>query len=175
MLRRCWFWAAFCLLASAQTPGDAPPAASESPAPSPVEQPLPFSHKTHISVAKLECNICHAVAPPGAMAGIAGTATCMQCHIAIKTESPHIARLAGFDKKGEEVPWERVYGIPYFVYFSHEFHLASGKATCQTCHGQVQERDALFKEKDVTTMRGCMDCHRANDAPVDCDYCHEEL
>ena len=54
--------------------------------------------------------------------------------------------------------------------------LAKGRETykmiCENCHGPVATRDALFRETDLS-MGGCMDCHRRNKAPNDCNFCHE--
>ena len=104
--------------------------------------------------------------------GLPATAKCMSCHNAIKTDSPNIQKLAQFHKDGQPVPWVRVYRLPDFVDFSHKAHLATGKATCENCHGPVRERDVIRKEMD-TSMAGCMDCHRTNNASVACNFCHE--
>jgi len=50
-------------------------------------------------------------------------------------------------------------------------HLTSGN-TCQECHGQVAQRDQLFREVNLS-MGGCMDCHRAKKASLDCLFCHD--
>ena len=102
---------------------------------------------------------------------MAAPAVCMQCHAAVKTGSPDIQKLAAFAKNGREIRWARVYEIPSYVNFSHRTHLAAGN-TCEECHGKVAEREALFREGDVS-MGGCMNCHRAKKASIDCTYCHE--
>jgi hypothetical protein len=33
--------------------------------------------------------------------------------------------------------------------------------------------DVMAKVKNVTSMAGCIDCHRANHAETGCDFCHE--
>ena len=96
----------------------------------------------------------------------------MDCHAAIKQDSPAIQRLAAAAKEGRAIQWMRVYAIPSFVDFSHRAHLEKGN-TCQECHGPVAERDQLAKETDLT-MAGCMNCHRAKKASLDCAYCHEQ-
>jgi formate-dependent nitrite reductase cytochrome c552 subunit len=65
----------------------------------------------------------------------------------------------------------RVYQIPSFVDFSHRAHLDKGN-TCQDCHGPVAQRDQLSRETDIS-MGGCMNCHRAKKASLECDFCHE--
>ncbi len=140
--------------------------------PPPPPQPLPFSHRQH-AAAGLDCKTCHAIPEPGEFAGLPVTGVCMNCHIEIRKDSPHIQRLAGYHKEGKPVPWARVYRIPGYVFFSHKEHLARAGATCETCHGPVWERDVLRKERE-TSMAACMDCHRAKGASLDCLYCHDQ-
>ena len=137
----------------------------------PPAQPLPFSHKQHVSIG-LTCKDCHAMPDPGDHATLPSTKKCMACHTTIKKDSPAIQKLAGFDKSGEEVPWKRVYRVPDYVFFSHKVHLTNAKATCETCHGAVRDRDVIRKEKDLS-MAACTDCHKASGASVECNYCHE--
>ena len=135
-------------------------------------QPIPFSHKVHAGNLKLQCKMCHPNPDPGESMTIAKPAACMQCHSAIKADSPAIQRLAQADKAGRPIQWVRIYGIPSYVYFSHRTHLEKG-STCQECHGAVAERDRLYREGDIS-MGGCMDCHRMKKVSVDCTYCHEQ-
>jgi hypothetical protein len=134
-------------------------------------QPIPFSHKVHAGALKLQCKMCHPNPDPGETMTIAKPATCMQCHSAIKTDSPAIQKLAQADKDGRAIPWVRVYGIPGFVFFSHRTHLEK-QNTCQECHGQVAERDRLYREGDLS-MGGCQECHQKKKASLDCSYCHD--
>jgi hypothetical protein len=161
-------WLAAAVVLAAQ---DAPPPKPKF-VPSPPVQPIPFSHRTHISIAKLDCKTCHPVPEPGDYATIPETALCMNCHRTVKKESPAIAKLAEFHNAGTEVPWRRVYRIPDYVTFSHKQHLAR-KITCEDCHGAVRERDVLRKEKEIS-MAACMDCHRERQASLACNYCHAQ-
>jgi len=158
------FLPGLALLLAASAAAQAPP----RPAP---EQPLPFSHKTHAGTAKIPCRMCHPNPNPGERMTIAAPPVCMQCHSVVKTDSPAIQRLAAFAKNGRDIHWVRVYQIPSYVNFSHRTHVAAGNK-CAECHGPVAERDALFREGDVS-MGGCMNCHRAKKAGIDCTYCHE--
>ena len=90
------------------------------------KQPIAFSHKQHAGDLKLACKMCHAGPEPGERMTIAGTAVCMQCHSAIKTDSPAIQRLAALDKMARPMPWVKVYGVPSFVNFSHKAGKISG-------------------------------------------------
>ena len=145
-----------------------PPMKHVSPAP---QQPIPFSHRTHVSNG-LTCKQCHPMPEPGDFAEIVGTEQCMACHTAIKTESDAIQKLAAYHKKGEDVPWEPVYLVADYVFFNHSVHIGKAGAKCESCHGRVGARDALAKERDIS-MAACMDCHRAAGGSLDCAYCHD--
>ena len=133
----------------------------------PPEQPLPFSHKQHAGTLKLQCKMCHTGPNPGEMMTIVGASVCMQCHSAIKP----IEKLAPAAKENREIPWVRIYAIPSFVDFSHRTHLAAD-ATCADCHGNVAERDKLFKEGDIS-MGACMKCHSMRKVSINCTFCHD--
>lgn len=137
----------------------------------PVEQPVPFSHKTHMANG-LKCLECHAIEEPGDYAGFPAESKCMACHIAIKKDSPHIARIAAAKQSGTPIEWKRVYKLKEFVYFSHEMHHRKAGVACDTCHGAVAERDVLSQEKSVS-MYACMRCHEQKKARNDCATCHD--
>jgi hypothetical protein len=89
----------------------------------------------------------------------------------VKTDSPHIQKIAAAAKEERELRWVRIYRIPDYVSFSHRAHMEKG-SKCQDCHGQVVERERLFREGNIT-MGGCVECHKEKKASVDCTYCHE--
>lgn len=136
------------------------------------EQPLPFSHRVHATDMKLKCKLCHTNPDPGDGMGIAPARACMQCHSAIKADSPAIQKLAAAAKENRPIKWARVYEIPSYVTFSHRLHVNAG-STCEECHGAVSSRDVLAREGDLT-MGGCMNCHRAKRASLECKLCHEQ-
>jgi Zn ribbon nucleic-acid-binding protein len=138
--------------------------------PKPPAQPVPYSHKTHVGLG-LQCKNCHTNPDPGELMGIPETKVCMGCHSSIKTDSPHIEKLTNFHKQQKQLPWARVYSIPGYVFFSHRAHMEAG-AKCENCHGQVAQRDALYREGNVT-MGACMKCHEQTKASNDCGFCHE--
>ena len=158
------------LAAAAQVSRTPPPEKSFTPG-EPVEQPLPYSHKTHLALG-LKCLDCHSIPDPGDFATFPAEAKCMACHTAIKADSPHIQKLAAAEKSGEPIAWKRVYQVPEFVYFSHAVHHLDAKIACQDCHGDVRERDVLFQEKPIT-MHACMRCHSERGASNDCELCHD--
>lgn len=135
-------------------------------------QPIPFSHKVHAGTAKLQCKMCHPNPDPGDVMTIAAAPKCMQCHSAIKTDSPAIQKLAAFAKNDREIKWKRVYQIPAYVRFSHRSHTGAG-ATCADCHGPVAEREQLARETDLS-MGACMNCHRLKKVSIDCGFCHDQ-
>lgn len=156
--------AAICAL-GAQTPG--------TPAyiPPPPEQPLPFSHQTHLGL-NLQCSLCHVMPDPGDAATFPATETCMGCHTSVARDRPAIQQLTASHAKGEEIPWRRVYRLPDYVYFSHREHVATDGVTCETCHGPVREMAQMQRVKDIS-MAACVDCHTANAATTGCTACHD--
>jgi len=164
LLKRSVLLAACLLVAAASAAQQAVPAPP---------QPLPFSHKLHAGKLELKCATCHRNPDPGEKMGFAAPATCMQCHSEVKADSPHIQKLAAAAKDKTDIRWVRVYEIPTFVSFSHRAHLAAGN-NCAECHGQVKEREQLFREADIS-MSACMNCHAAKKASTDCAYCHDKL
>ena len=77
--------------------------------PKPV-QPVAYQHRPHIEKAELQCSFCHEGVDTGPEAGIPGVSKCMTCHEAIATEKPVIQQITAFRDRGEDVPWQRVYG-----------------------------------------------------------------
>ena len=53
------------------------------------EQPIPYSHRKHVALG-LECTACHTTPGKGEAATFPNEAKCMQCHTAVKKESPAI-------------------------------------------------------------------------------------
>ena len=144
--------------------------AAAAQTPQPPAQPIPFSHKQHIAL-KLKCGDCHEAPDPGEVITFPSVSKCMACHRTIKADAPAIVALKKYASANEEVPWVRVYQIPSWVYFSHQVH-TDGGVSCENCHGPVAQRDRLAKETDLS-MAGCMSCHRARKATLDCAGCHE--
>jgi Cytochrome c3 len=149
-----------------QTP-DAPAAKPEPP-----PQPLPYSHKKHIALG-LQCQDCHPNPEPGDRMTFPATSKCMACHSSIAKDKPSIQKLAAFAKSGTAIPWIRVYSLPSWVYWNHRSHLEA-QMTCEMCHSKVEELDTMAKITNVTTMAGCVDCHKENDAGIGCKYCHAD-
>jgi Cytochrome c7 and related cytochrome c len=156
---------------SAQVAARPPEKADDFKPGQPVQQPLPFSHKTHVGLG-LTCLECHAIEAPGDFAGFPSETKCMACHIAVKTGSPHIQKLAAAAEAAQPIAWKRVYQVKEFVYFSHQVHYREAGIPCSECHGPVAERDVLFQETSLS-MYACMKCHESHQAPTGCDLCHD--
>jgi len=134
-------------------------------------QPLPYSHKTHLALA-LRCADCHTNPAPGDRMEFPETAVCMDCHTTIAKDRPAIQKLAEFAKSKQPIPWARVYVVSAGVYWNHRSHLDAG-VKCETCHGPVAQMDVMANVTNVTTMAGCVECHRQMKAGTGCAFCHE--
>ncbi|HTR42432.1 MAG TPA: cytochrome c3 family protein, partial [Pseudomonadales bacterium] len=104
----------------------------------PIEQPVPFSHKHHVFGLGLDCRFCHATVEHSAFAGMPSTETCMTCHSQIWTNSPMLEPVRQSFRENTPIQWIRVNALPEFVYFDHSIHVAKGIG-CTTCHGPVGE------------------------------------
>jgi hypothetical protein len=129
-----------------------------------------FSHKRHAPL-KIECRYCHATVETGEKASFPSVGKCMTCHSAMKRESREIQRLAALRNEATPFPSRQVYTVADFVFFSHARHRKAG-IDCAQCHGAVAEREVITKEFP-TTMKYCVDCHKARRASLDCNTCHE--
>jgi hypothetical protein len=146
-------------------------AAEQMPAPAAPEQPVAFSHAQHAGELAMPCAVCHINPDPGQAMTLPATDTCLTCHATVKADSPEVRKLVELAASERGVRWVRIYEIPTYVYFSHREHMAAGSA-CSDCHGPVAERAQLSREGDIS-MAGCMNCHMAKGASLDCGYCHQ--
>jgi hypothetical protein len=135
------------------------------------EQPVAFSHKIHITF-QLPCQFCHTNPDPGNQMTIPDLPKCMSCHREVAKDKPAIKKLAQLAKDNQPIAWIRIYSVPAFVYWSHGTHLEA-KLKCETCHGDVGQMEITTKATNVTTMGGCVDCHKRNNASTGCVTCHE--
>lgn len=100
------------------------------------------------------------------------TAKCMACHRTIAADKATIQKLTEYAASGEAIPWIRVYVLPAGTYWSHKSHLEA-KLACALCHGDVSSMDRMAKVTDVTSMNGCVNCHRDRKVSTGCEFCHE--
>ncbi len=126
------------------------------------DQPIPFSHKHHVTGIGLDCRYCHTSVEESAFAGIPPTETCMTCHSQVWPNAPLLAPARVSFQENMPIEWNRVHDLPDFTYFNHSIHLHKGIG-CQTCHGEVDQMPLVWKE-NALNMEWCLDCHRAPEA-----------
>ncbi len=123
------------------------------------EQPIPFSHKHHVSDDGIDCRYCHTTVEYSSFAGIPSTETCMSCHSEIWKTSPMLEPVRSSYLTDRSIQWQRVHLLPDYVYFNHGIHVSKGIG-CSTCHGRVQDMPLTWRAKSLR-MSWCLDCHRA--------------
>src|SRR5881409_139659 len=124
----------------------------------PREQPIPFSHKHHVSGIGIDCRYCHTSVEESSFAGIPPTKTCMNCHSQIWADSPYLEPVRESWRTGNPIKWTRVYDLPDFVYFNHSIHVNKGVG-CSTCHGRVDLMPLTYQAASLQ-MEWCLQCHR---------------
>jgi hypothetical protein len=121
-------------------------------------QPVPFSHKHHVSGLGLDCRYCHTTVEIAASAGIPPIETCMTCHSQIWTNAAVLAPIRKAFASGTPIHWRRVNALPDYVFFNHSIHIAKGVG-CTTCHGPIDTMPLTWKGQSLF-MGWCLDCHR---------------
>jgi len=122
-------------------------------------QPVPFSHKHHVSAIGIDCRYCHTFVEEAAVAGLPPTKTCMNCHAQIWADSPMLEPVRASWRTDTSLAWVRVHDLPDFVYFDHSIHVQKGIG-CVTCHGRVDEMPLMWRQHSLL-MEWCLECHRA--------------
>jgi hypothetical protein len=125
-------------------------------------QPVPFSHKHHVSGLGIDCRYCHDSVEIASNAGMPPTETCMTCHSQIWTNAQLLEPVRESLARGVPLKWQSVYTVPDYVYFDHSIHVAKGVG-CTECHGPIGDMPLTRKAKALY-MGWCLDCHR-NPAP----------
>ena len=128
----------------------------------PRNQPVPFSHKHHVSGLGIDCRHCHTSVEISAYAGVPPTKTCIHCHSQIWKDSPMLEPVRASFQADTSLVWTRVHDLPDFVYFDHSIHVNKGVG-CATCHGRVDQMPLMWKVNTLQ-MEWCLECHR-NPAP----------
>ena len=122
------------------------------------DQPVPFSHKHHVTGMGIDCRYCHTSVEESAFAGIPPVETCMTCHSLVWTEAPLLEPVRAAWRDEVPLQWTRVHDLPDFVYFRHDIHIAKGIG-CNSCHGPVDQMPLMYKENTLN-MEWCLGCHR---------------
>jgi uncharacterized Zn-binding protein involved in type VI secretion len=138
--------------------------------PAPV-QPIAYTHKVHLAHG-MQCTTCHVGVDRGPDARIPSVTFCMTCHQVIAKDNPEIKKMAAYRARGEEIPWQRVYGFETAanVKFNHAPHIRAG-IDCAKCHGDMHQQTVAERKVDHT-MGFCVQCHQQTNASIDCVTCH---
>lgn len=138
-------------------------------------QPIPYSHKLHAGELGIDCRYCHFNVEEAKHASIPPTEVCMNCHTQVKTDSPHIEKLAESYETGTPIEWVKVHQLPDYAYFDHSRHVNSGIG-CASCHGRVDKME-IVRQVEPLSMSWCLECHRnvedfvrPKDKVTDMDY-----
>ena len=122
------------------------------------DQPVPFSHKHHVTGLGLQCQYCHTTVEKSSYAGIPPTKTCINCHAQIWTNAMLLEPVRHSWATNQSVVWTKVHDLPDFVYFNHEIHVSKGLG-CSSCHGRVDQMPLMYQQNTLQ-MEWCLDCHR---------------
>jgi hypothetical protein len=138
--------------------------------PTPV-QPIQYTHTVHINKVKMDCVNCHEGVEKGPNAMIPNINKCWECHEDFH-DRPELQKIADYHAKGQDIPWQRVYGFPAIshVRFNHAPHIRNNVA-CATCHGDIPSMTTAQRVVNHT-MGFCVQCHEQKKAPNDCMTCH---
>lgn len=124
----------------------------------PVQQPIPFSHKHHVGDDGIDCRYCHTSVEKSSFAGLPSTQICLTCHSQLFRDAPLLAPLHASALRNKPIHWNRVYDLPDFVYFDHSIHVNKGVA-CVECHGRVDQMPVIWRTASLN-MQWCLNCHR---------------
>ena len=159
-------------------------------------QPIFFSHLIHAGKYQIPCQYCHVDARRSEYAGIPSVERCMGCHKIIGAQdNPEIGKIHDYWRRGQPIPWVRIFKLPEFTYFPHKAHVRAG-LECGSCHGPIERMRrvggptgpslvndllnlvGLKPPPRPLTMGWCVGCHRRENtrpgvkAPLDCVTCH---
>jgi hypothetical protein len=126
------------------------------------KQPVPYSHALHAGKLGIDCRYCHSTVEQASHAAIPPTATCMNCHERVWTNSEKLSPVRASLASGKPVEWLKVHDLPDYVYFNHSAHVTRGVG-CVSCHGRIDEMEEVY-QKEPLSMSWCLDCHRQPEA-----------
>jgi len=122
------------------------------------QQPVPFSHKHHVTDDGIDCRYCHTSVEKSSYAGVPTTHICMSCHSKLWLNSAVLEPVRSSYSTDKSLEWTRVNALPDFVYFDHSIHVNKGIG-CTTCHGPIGEMPLTYRANTLY-MRWCIDCHK---------------
>lgn len=124
----------------------------------PLEQPMWFDHRHHVTGYRIDCRYCHSLVERAATAGVPATEVCVPCHNALWLGSPYFEPVQRSLATGRPIAWRRVHDLPDFVFFNHAIHVGKGVG-CESCHGRVDRMELVYQVAPLT-MKWCLECHR---------------
>ena len=144
------------------------------------DQPVPYSHATHVGKLGMDCRTCHNTVTDASFAAIPPTQTCINCHAPGTDDKDLPTGQPGAHQNsinlepvwesyytGESIPWGKVHDIADYAYFSHEGHVGKGVG-CVSCHGRVDKMGGANTNDPIAgvyqvqnlSMGWCLECHR---------------
>ena len=139
------------------------------------EQPIAFSHVTHVQKNNMDCQYCHWSVAKAAYAAIPEVEACMGCHAWVAGvtdfQTSEIKKIKEHYNSGTPIPWVKVHVMPAHVNFNHKRHVKAG-VNCQECHGQVPNMPVVERVSSMK-MGWCVECHRQRGTSIDCWTCHK--
>jgi hypothetical protein len=143
-------------------------------------QPIAFVHRIHVAAEEIPCTDCHVGAEDAQHATIPVGEVCEDCHEEAVGESAEETKLVEMLASGQPIAWQRVHRLREYVRFSHRRHVVAGQILCETCHGEVAERELPFTRPFIRFntelgMERCIACHLESGNPragIDCALCH---
>ena len=138
-----------------------------------VPQPVAFNHRKHTQDLGLDCAFCHAYVRTGAHSGLPNATTCSMCHSTTQGTSTEAARVTELLAAGDSLRFNKLFGLPAHVFYTHRRHVAVAELDCAVCHGPIAETERPPRRALVEVdMDFCIDCHRKAGASLDCNACH---
>src|SRR5208337_1985573 len=69
------------------------------------DQPVPFSHKHHVTDDGIDCRYCHTSVETSSFAGLPATEICMSCHSEIWSNAEMLEPVRASYRSGESIEW----------------------------------------------------------------------
>jgi hypothetical protein len=127
----------------------------------------------HTQDLGLECVFCHPYARTSAHSGLPDAAICSLCHSTTQGTSSEAARVTELLAAGDSLHFNKLFGLPAHVFYTHRRHVTIAGLECTDCHGTIAETDRPPSRSLVQVdMDFCIACHRRAGASLNCNACH---
>lgn len=130
-----------------------------------VEQPIPFSHRVHAGVKKIECYFCHPYVGRSTHPGLPPVEKCLYCHKYIIARHPQILKEHRYYDTRTPTPWKKANYLAEHVLFNHQRHIRK-EIACKECHGAIETMDRIRGK--YFYMQFCIECHRERKVNLGC-------